>query len=167
MITFISCSDCELSTIYRSRNRCLDWYWCVSLSLNKFPIFCIQTEKVKLMKRQQDLWHHHPHGSQTKQSYSTTCVWFSFRPFLPTFTLLSLFFFPFLKGKWEEEAGGGGTLSHPVSELSTTAPLVGDWSWYLSSSLPRTTLSFCSSLITICSAAFPLGKPGKRNLLGG
>lgn len=59
-------------------------------------------EVVKLMKRQQGLWHHHPHGSQTKQSYSTTCVWFSFRPSLPTFTLLFFFFF-FSLGK----VGGG------------------------------------------------------------
>lgn len=70
---------------------------------------------------------------QTKQSYSTACVWFSFRPFLPS----SLSFFPpFLEGKWEEEAGGGRTLCHPVPELGTTAPLVGDWSWCLSLSLP-------------------------------
>lgn len=60
------------------------------------------------MKRQPDLQCHHPHGSQTKHSYSTTCVWFSFGPFLPTLTLLSFFFSLFFResGRREQEVAG-------------------------------------------------------------
>lgn len=63
-----------------------------------------------------------------------------------------------------------GSLSHPCLELSTTAPLVGDWAGvclnhFLPS--PRTPLSAHFSSVTLCSAAFPCGgagKPSERNL---
>lgn len=121
---------------------------------------------VKFMKQRQDLWHHHPYGSQTKHSYSTTCVWFSFRPFLPTYTLLSLFSFSlgkvgggsrrwqnFVSSRcWTQHHSSSGWRLELVSVfVSTTPPPLS----------PRSTLSFCSSLIALCSSAFPLENPAR------
>lgn len=136
----------------------------MSLNTNK--------EAVKLMKRQQDLWHHGPHGSQTKQSCSTTCVWFSFRPFLPTFALLS-FFFPFSLGK----VGGGSrrwrdfvsslfwTQHHSSSgwRLELVSAFVSALSLLLTLDHPFLLLISYHSLLLSLSP----GKPSKRNFQGG